>query len=295
MVKAKDSVRLKKIYPLWLTAPSLIIYTLFTIAPVFIGLFYSFTDWNINRMAEPVFRGLENYGRIFKDTIFLKSMLNTFIYAFSTTILKTVVGLMLAVALIKKIPLNSLFRTLFYMPCVMSATIVGILFRSILASDGLLNKGLLAIGIAGPDWLAKYGTAMTSVITIESWMWSGFTMFIFIAGLQAIPRDYYESAEIEGASKLLQFFKITLPLLIPSFTVVITLNITGGLRVFDIIYVLTNGGPGFDTQVMNTYTFRAFSLGLLGESSASAIVLAVVIVSISFLFNRYLKGKEVEM
>ena len=120
-------------------------------------------------------------------------------------------------------------------------------------------------------------------------------MFIFIAGLQAIPNDYFEAADMEGAGRITKFFRITLPLLVPAFTVTVTLNIAGGLRVFELIYVLTNGGPGFDTQVMNTYAFRAFGQGLLGESSAASILLALVVVTISFVLNRVIKDREVEL
>ena len=175
--------------------------------------------------------------------------------------------------------------------------IIGVIFTSILANDGLLNHMLSGIGLSGlaVNWLADYITAMGSVILIEGWMWSGFNMFIFIAGLQAIPADYYESACIEGASKWKQFRHITLPLLIPSFTIIITLNITGSLKVFDLIYVLTKGGPGFDTQVLSTFVYKAFGLGLLGESSAASVILSLIVVCISFLLNRYLAKREVEM
>ncbi|MGL1890969.1 MAG: sugar ABC transporter permease [Spirochaetaceae bacterium] len=288
--------REKMFYPVGLIVPAIIVFTLFTIIPVLMSLVYSFTDWNIMRLDEPEFRGLLNYQRLFSDPIFLRSLGNTLLFAFSTTFLKTIFGLLLAIILIKKVPGNGLFRTLFYLPCVLSATVVGILYKAILASNGLLNNGLAGIGLGflSFDWLSTYATAMISAILIETWMWSGFNMIIFIAGLQAIPRDYYEAAEMEGAGKLTTFFNITIPLLVPAFTVVITLCITGGLRVFDIIYVLTNGGPGFDTQVMNTFAFRAFGQGLLGESSAASILLAIIVVTISFILNHTLKNKEVE-
>ena len=284
-------------YPIWLVFPALVVFTLFIVLPVAMSLIYSFTDWNIMRMDEPEFRSFQNYSYLLGDPIFIRSLGNTLLYAFSTTFLKTVAGLALAIILVKNIPGNGLFRTLFYLPCVLSTTVIGVLFKAILASDGLLNISLSSIGLGGlaTNWLGSYGTAMASVIYIESWMWAGFNMFVFIAGLQAIPIDYYECAEIEGAGFLHRFFKITIPLLVPAFTVVITLSIAGGLRVFDLIYVLTNGGPGFDTQVMNTYAFRAFSMGLLGESSAASILLAIIIVSISFMMNRFLKNREVEL
>ena len=136
---------------------------------------------------------------------------------------------------------------------------------------------------------------MGSVIFVETWMWAGFNMFIFLSGLQAIPQDYYESATLDGASAFEKFKHITMPLIVPSLTVVGTLSIAGGLKVFDIIYVITNGGPGFDTQVLSTYTYQSFSLGFLGESTAGSMILAVIVAAISFAMNRYLTKREVEM
>lgn len=158
--------------------------------------------------------------------------------------------------------------------------------------NNILNS--LGLGQFATDWLGSYGTAMFWIIAIEIWMWAGFSMFIFISGLQAISKDYYEAADIEGAGAWVKFRSITLPLLAPSFTVVTTLNITGGLKVFDLVYSLTGGGPGTDTQVLNTYTYRAFGMGLLGKSSASVLVLSVVVVFITFALNKFLKAREVE-
>ena len=197
----------------------------------------------------------------------------------------------------QKIPGRGIMRTIYYAPCVISITVVGVLFKSILANKGLLNNILQMIGLSNltHDWLGSYGTAIGSVILVETWMWAGFNMFIFISGLQAIPEDYYESATLDGASAFAKLKNITLPLIVPSMTVVVTLSIAGGLKVFDIIYVLTNGGPGFDTQVLATYTYQSFSLGFLGESSAGSVILAVIVVIISFTMNRYFTKREVEM
>lgn len=286
----------KRLYPYWSVAPALVIYTLFSIVPLVISLVLSFSDWNISRLYDPSFRGLGNYVNLFKDPVFLRSLGNTFLFAFSTTFFKTLVGLVLALVLVRPLPANNVFRTVFYAPCVLSVTVVGVLFRAILANEGLLNNALRAIGLGAiaQDWLAKYITAMGSVIFIESWMWAGFNMFIFISALKAIPVDYYEYASIEGCTPWQRFWRITLPLMVPSFTVVITLGISGGLRVFDIIYVITNGGPGFDTQVLATYTYQSFSLGYLGESAAGSVILCAIIMVITFLFNRFLTQREVE-
>ena len=281
----------KSIYPLWVLIPALLIYTVFSVVPIVISLVCSFTDWNMGRLYTPAFNGIANYIELLKDPVFLRSIGNTFLFALATTILKTVVGFLLALVMVKKIP-----GTIYYAPCVISITVVGVLFKSILANKGLLNNVLQVIGLSNltHDWLGSYGTAIGSVILVETWMWAGFNMFIFISGLQAIPEDYYESATLDGASAFAKLKNITLPLIVPSMTVVVTLSIAGGLKVFDIIYVLTNGGPGFDTQVLAT-TYQSFSLGFLGESSAGSVILAVIVVIISFTMNRYFTKREVEM
>ena len=287
----------KSIYPLWVILPAIVVYTIFSVVPIVISLVCSFTDWNMGRLYTPVFRGLTNYVELLKDPVFLRSIGNTFLFALATTVLKTVVGFLLALAMVKKIPGRGLMRTIYYAPCVISITVVGVLFKAILANKGLLNNVLQMIGLSGlaHDWLGSYGTAMGSVIMVETWMWAGFNMFIFISGLQAIPQDYYESATLDGATGFEKLKNITLPLIVPSMTVVVTLSVAGGLKVFDIIYVITNGGPGFDTQVLATYTYQSFSLGFLGESAAGSVILAVIVVIISFTMNHYLTKREVEM
>lgn len=286
----------KSSYPLWLALPGLLIYTLFFIVPIAAAFAYSFTNWNLNDMSQAQFVGLRNFRSLLKDDIFLRSIGNTLLFAVVTTIFKTLFGLVLALLVVKPFPGNSLFRTLYYLPCVLSTMIVGLLFTAILRENGLLNNILTSVGLENltRDWLGKYSTAMLWIILTEIWMWAGFSMFIFISGLQAIARDYYESAELDGASSWQRFRHITLPLLAPSFTVISTLNMTGGLKVFDIVYALTGGGPGFDTQVLSTYVYRAFGLGLLGKSSAAAILLSLLIVSVTFALNYLLRSMEVE-
>lgn len=283
-------------YPLWLAVPGLAVYTLFFIVPILSAFAYSFTNWNLDNMNAARFVGLRNFRSLLQDEIFLRSIGNTLLFAAVTTVFKTIIGLLLALLVVKPFPGNSLFRTLYYLPCVLSTMIVGLLFTAILRYDGLLNNLLTAAGLESltRDWLGKYNTAMLWIILTEIWMWAGFSMFIFISGLQAISRDYYESAELDGASAWQSFRHITLPLLAPSFTVIATLNVTGGLKVFDIVYALTGGGPGFDTQVLSTYVYRAFGLGLLGKSSAAAILLSLLIVAVTFALNRFLRSLEVE-
>lgn len=297
----KEVINLKKkklgSYPFWLSVPAILVYTVFAITPILMSFILSFTDWNIRRWGSPSFAGLTSYIEVLSDPVFLRSLFNTLLFAVSTTVLKIVFGLALALALVKPFKGNSIFRTLFYLPCVLSMTVIGVLFTAVLSKNGLINNLLEFLNLTAlqHEWLGQYGSAMSWVIFIESWMWAGFNMFVFISGLQAIPRDYYEAASTEGASKFKQFTKITLPLLIPAITVNVTLNIAGGMRVFDIIYVLTNGGPGSDTQVLSTYAYKTFSVGYLGESSAANIILTFLVIIVAFSLNHFFRKREVEL
>lgn len=192
--------QLSKTYSMWLGLPASLVYTIFFIIPIITAFFYSFTDWNLDRMNSAKFIGFRNFINLFQDEVFLRSLWNTILFAFSTTILKTVIGLLLALLVVQKFKGNSIFRTIFYLPCVLSCMIVGLLFTGILKQDGLINTFFAAIGRddLARNWLGSYGTAMFWIIIIEVWMWAGFTMFLFISGLQSIPREYYESAQIDG-------------------------------------------------------------------------------------------------
>ena len=152
----------KSIYPLWVLIPALLIYTVFSVVPIVISLVCSFTDWNMGRLYTPAFNGIANYIELLKDPVFLRSIGNTFLFALATTILKTVVGFLLALVMVKKIPGRGIMRTIYYAPCVISITVVGVLFKSILANKGLLNNVLQIIGLSNltHDWLGSYGTAI---------------------------------------------------------------------------------------------------------------------------------------
>ena len=257
---------------------------------------FSFTDWNMDRMNEPKFAGLRNFINLFGDDVFLRSAGNTALFAVMTTVLKLAVGLALALLVVQKFKGNGVFPYTF-----LSAMCVKLYdYRAFVYRD--IENGRAFKQCAQGSWDGSNGMRLVGQIRnchvldyfIEVWMWAGFNMFLFISGLQSIPAELYESAQMDGASAWERFVKITLPMLAPSFTVVTTLNITGGLKVFDLVYALTGGGPGFDTQVLSTYAYRAFGLGLLGKSSASSMILSVGVVAITFAMNRFLRSKEVE-
>ncbi len=286
----------KRFYPHYFTYPAILIFSVFFVVPILAGFILSFTDWNINRLFEPVFVGLANFEHLLGDEYFMLALKNTFLFGVITTVLIVAFGLALALALKKLVFGKSFFRTLYYLPAVLSLIVVGIMFTSVFRmNNGILNKLLIAIGLENLaiDWLGNPATALYSVMAVHIWKWSGFAMAIFLAGLHGIPEEYYEAARIDGAGLLSQFKNITFPLLAPAFTVVVTLNTIGGLKVFEQIYVMTGGGPGNTTQVLGTYIYKGFSMGMLGRSTAMGLILFFIVSIIAVVLNWFLRRREV--
>ena len=287
-----------KTYPFYFTFGALFLYFLFVVLPGFMGIAYSFTDWN-SYSKEVNFVGLDNFRTIFSsEENYLDYIQHTLFFTINTIILKTIIGLFLAVLLNNGVRrLTHLYRVIIYLPVVLPTIVVGLVFRSILnPRTGILNAFLRSIGLdsLAQAWLVDPDIAMLSVIGVDTWKGVGYIMVILLAGLQTIPQEYYEAAEIDGASSYAKFRFITLPLLVPALTVVTILNLFYGLRVFDIIYVLTGGGPGYRTDVVFTAVFDEFSKGRYGIGTALSSVLFVVMTIVGFFIVRILTRDPIE-
>lgn len=268
-----------KIYPFYFSIGAIILYSLFLVIPGLMGIYLSFTDWS-RYSSEINFVGLDNFKLIFSQQNYWHSISNTVIFTVLTILLKTVIGLMLALLLTKGIKrLANFHRVIIYLPAILPMIIVGIVFRSILhPATGILNEFLRSVGldVLAQKWLTNPQIALFSVISVDTWKGVGYIMVILIAGLQVIPTEYYEAAQIDGANKWVEFTKITLPLLTPTLTVTTVLNLLYGLKVFDIVYVLTNGGPGYATETVYTIVFKEFSKGRYSVSTTLSTLLFVV-------------------
>jgi raffinose/stachyose/melibiose transport system permease protein len=287
-----------KIYPLYFTYGALILYLIFVVLPGFMGIAYSFTDWN-SYSTEVHFVGLDNFRTIFSGSEkYLDYIGNTLIFTVYTILLKTIIGLFLAILLNHGVRrLAHLYRVIIYLPVVLPTIVVGLVFRSILnPRTGIVNEFFRAVGLdaLALPWLVNPDIALLSVIGVDTWKGVGYIMVILIAGLQAIPQEYYEAAAIDGASPFARFQHITLPLLVPALTVVTILNLLYGLRVFDIIYVLTGGGPGYATDVVFTAVFDEFSKGRYGVGTALSSVLFVIMTITGFFIVRQLTRATIE-
>jgi len=285
----------KQIYPTYFTFGTLILYVVLYVLPAVMGIGYSFTDWSAYS-DQLNFVGIENFKTVFSsDYNYMKMIGNTLWFTLVTTIVKNVLGLALAVLMTKQVKLLNFHRTVIYLPCILSALIVGMIFKSVLNPKiGLLNTALRAIGLDGlcQKWLTDSKIAFNSVMAVDIWKGMGYIMTIIIAGIMAISPVYYEAAAIDGGNAWHCFRYITLPLLMPTLTVTTVLNVIYGLKVFDTVYSLTNGGPGYATEVLYTGVYKEFGLGRYAVGTTLSTILFLVMLVIGYFMIRSMAANE---
>ena len=207
-------------------------------------------------------------------------------------------GMLLALALNRKLAFTNALRTIFFMPAVINTVAVGLIFSSMMhPTNGLINVFLNQIGLGSlaKGWLVDQKIAIFSICAIEIWKWSGFTMVILLSGMQTISNDYLEAAQIDGVNGWQKFRYIVFPLLLPSINNALILNIIGGLKVFDLVQATTQGGPGTATEVFGTLIYKSFGSGRFGEGCAASVLLAIIIALIAMPTYKYIADREVEM
>lgn len=286
-----------RMYPWYFTVGALVVYSVLFVLPGVIGIGYSFTDWS-SYSDEISFVGWQNFKEIFSpDRDYLDFIVNTLWFTIATTILKTGLALAFALLLGKGVRALNMHRAILYMPAVLSTLIVGMVFKSILNPKvGFLNELLRSVGLESwtQKWLTDPAIAMWSVIGVDVWRGMGYIMTILIVGILSISPTYYEAAQIDGAGAWQQFRQITLPLLRPTLAVTIVLNVLYGLKVFDIVYALTNGGPGHRTEVIYTAVFSEFARGRYAIGTALSTVMLVIMVVAGVFMIRILTRNEVQ-
>ena len=285
----------KSPYPTAFLAPALVLFGGFFVLPTLMGFYLAFTRYSVYQSSLG-FTGWANFTYLFQHPQFLTAFWNTFEFAFFSTLLKTFIGLMLALLLVRPLRGGGLLRTVFYMPAVLSPIIAAVMFQAVFRMDGLLNTALAAVGLesAAMDWMGRPDTVMGTVVTMAVWKWAGFNMAIFIAGLQAIPVSYYEAASIDGASGFTQLRRITLPLIIPALGINLTSNLIGGLNVFEQVLGLTGGGPGYASQVIGTLVYQSYSQGYYGRASAMGMIQIVITLVLGVLLYKGITRQETE-
>jgi raffinose/stachyose/melibiose transport system permease protein len=280
--------RQKSPYPYWFVLPAAVVFVTLFLVPTFASFWFSMTRWDL---FEAEYIGWDNYHQFFKEPFLVQGLVNTLIYAVLTSASKSVLGLLLAVLLTSGILWQGFLRSVVFFPVLVSTIGIGITFQALMhPTKGVINIALSYVGIDGPSWLSEPGLALYSVAFIDLWKGVGLATLIYIAGLAAIAPDYYEAARIDGATRVQQFWRVTVPLVRPATVTVITLSLIGGLRSFDIIWATTRGGPGFSSDVLASVIYKQYQAGFYGLATAGNVILfmliAVIILPLTWWFNR---------
>lgn len=267
--------------------PSFFGVIMFLVLPVVVLFVLSFTNWNL--ITPATLAGFNNYINIFRFDDARHSLLVTLYYVLLNIPLQTVLALAMAVMLNRKLPAMGIYRVLFVAPYLSTPVAMAVIWYWVFDPKlGAINALLAHVGITGPQWLSSTALAMPVVALVNIWQYVGYNMLFFLAGLQAIPKQLYEAAEIDGAGPFKQFFRISLPLINSTMLFVLVTDVIGSFQVFDTLYVLTQGGPGNTTEVLNLRIYQvAFMDFRLGEAAAMSVLLFAVILAFTigqFLF-----------
>ena len=284
--------RHNRIWRAALLALPLAVFVAFVVAPLLSSFYYSVTNWN-GYSSNYVFVGLDNFTRIATDRLFMQAAVNTAMWIAAAIAIPTALGLVFALLLDSKVAGARIFKSIFYLPICLSAVIVGQIWVWIYQPDwGLLNVFLSHVSDHPIHyaWLAKPGSALWSVIVAWSWQQTGLSMVIYLAGLTSIPGDLLEVCEIEGATRWQRIRLVVLPLLTPATVVAVALSVINALKGFDILYIMTGGGPfnSSDTLAMHMYN-ESFKKYHMGYGSAISVVLFLIALSVIGLYFRELR------
>lgn len=278
-----------KYVPYLYILPNMLLFVVFMIIPLLMSGYYSLTKWS--GMGKPKFIGLRNYMALFRDDVFLLSLWNTFKFTVLTVPPLVVLALFFAVFLNRKMRFRGFFRSAIYMPAVVSMVAAGMVFLWMFNSQiGLINHVIENLGGSAIDWSNDPKYAMTMIVVSTLWCRIGYNMVIYIAGLQGISPDYYEAATIDGASRWQQFRHITMPLLRSSHVFILITCVIYSFKSFDLIYVMTKGGPLNATKTLVVYIYNsAFQSNQFGPASAAGIVLFLILLVFTVLQIRLQK------
>jgi len=276
--------------------PVLLIIVVFVAYPFLSSIYYSFTDWN--GISKPSFIGLLNYKNLLKDISFIHSLRNILFFTIGAIIFINPLSLGLALILSSNIKGRSVLRTLFYLPSIISLIVISNIWVIILSYDGLLNKLIDFVGLGSPEtnWLGDYDKTPWMMLFIILWQGIGNSAVFYIAGLQSVPADLYEAADIDGVGRWTRFSRITFPLLMPAVTIVTFFQLSGTLKLFELPLIMTKGGPGDVTLTPTMLIYnQAFQYNAAGYATTTGVFLLLIIFAVSALQLWLTRTREVEM
>lgn len=275
-------------------APALFFFCMYILAPIPVSVYYSLFNWD--GIGEKVFIGIKNWAELLKDPIFWHALKNNITLVIISIVIQIPMGIILALLLTGSFRWVKLLKTIYVLPYLMSSVAIGLLWRYVYEPTfGLLNMFLEAIGKYHwiQDWLGDPDVVLYSVINAVNWQFIPFYMILFMAALVGIPNELYEAATIDGASSWKAFWRITLPLLFPTITNAAVLCLVGSLKYFDLIHVLSGGGPNHASELLATYMYkRSFQHFRMGYGSTVAVALFAIGFVLSILFLRFIRRRE---
>ncbi|MGO4499298.1 carbohydrate ABC transporter permease [Paenibacillus sp. 2RAB27] len=275
----------------WFIFPAIALLLVFVFYPMLQAFLISFKNYSLVGAGD-VFVGMDNYVHLMKDRAFFNSLKHSFYFALIVIPIQTSIALGLALLIQKKTATAGLFRTLYFIPVIISTAVAATVFKLIYNKEfGILNSVLKALHMPVTSFLSDPKTAMNGIIVLGIWKGAGFFMIIFLAGLNNISPDLYEAARVDGASRIQQFFKITLPLLNRTMAFVVIMTTIDAIKLSGLVFVLTNGGPNSSTETVVFYIYKqAFTQMRMGYATAAAFVLFAIVLTISLiqmkLFNK---------
>lgn len=279
----------KQILPYLIVSPYIIHFCLFVAFPVIFSIILTFHKWNIISPME--YNSINNYLRLFNDGVFFKSIFNTLFFLVIHIPLQIIVALFLAEILNQNINFRGLFRGAFFLPVIVSGVVITILWQQLYGFDaGLINRLLIKLGLNKVGWLTDPDIAMASIAVMATWKNVGLYIILFLVGLQTVPKNYYEAADLEGASKIQKFFKITLPMINPTIYMVVLLSTVGGFSLFIEPYVMTGGGPLNSTISAVLYIYKqGFFYYHMGYAATLGLFFAIIIMIVVIIQKRYVE------
>jgi len=280
-------------YSNWFYLPAALVFGVFFMVPTALSFYFSLTRWSL---FDSTFIGLDNFAMFLRDPMLMSGLRNTIIYAALTSGMKVLISLPLAMLLTSRhLHLKGLIRGTIFFPTLVSIIAIGITFSALMQpSVGLFNTVLRSLGIQGPDWLGDPALSLYSVALVDIWQGLGIATVIFIAGILSIPREYFETARLEGGAWV-EFRHVILPLARNATFTVILLSFIGGLRRFDLIWSMTHGGPGFASDVLTSVIFKEYGAGFYGLSTAGNVVLFILVMLIVYPMMRFFNRQEIEL
>lgn len=289
--KAARMLRQEQMTALWFVLPAVLLLLVFVFYPMVQAFIISFQNYSLVSGTK-TFVGLENYTGLMKDQSFLNSLGHSFFFAIIVIPVQTSIALGMAMLIQKQSRTSGLFRTIFFIPVVISTAVAAVVFKLIYNKEfGILNNVLKSLHLPVTNFLSNPDTAMYGVIMLGIWKAAGFFMIIFLAGLNNIPQDLYEASRVDGASKIQQFFRITLPLLNRTMAFVVIITTIDAIKLAGLVFVLTNGGPNSSTETAVFYIYKlAFQQMQMGYATAAAFILFAIVLVISLIQMRLFKN-----